>query len=328
MKKQKKIRIAIIADEHTLAGLKPEVEFIHLTPNNWRCQLSIHRKPAILMVESAWRGHNASWQGKIVDYDSNDHTLEALVLWCRTKHIPTVFWNKEDPLCNHRFINAAKLFDTVYTTDEGSLNTYRNQADTTFYHIGVLQFAAQPILHYPGVFQNRLSDIAFAGGYYGDEYPQRSRQQTEILSALKDLPLTIYDRFWQKGKQCNYPSELKRYCKPAVPPKEIGNIYRQHQIHLNFNTVNNSNTMLSRRVMELAACGSPMISTPSKAITTLFGDLIPQITNGEQARYQCKKLLNDSELRKKLGRQLHEQVMEQHTWQHRLKQISDDTGYF
>ena len=326
-KRQKKLRIAIIADEHTVAGLEPEAELIHLTPGNWRWCLKFHKTPDILMVESAWRGHRASWKGKIVDY-GNDNTLESLVSWCRKKHIPTVFWNKEDPVCNNRFMQAAKLFDAVYTTDADSLNNYQRLADTTFHHTGILQFAAQPAIHYPGDFQNRLSGIAFAGGYYGDEYPQRSKQQTEILSALKELPLTIYDRFWQQEKLSNFPAGLDRFCKPAVPLKEMGNVYRRHQVYLNFNTVTNSSTMLSRRVLELAACGSPMVSTPSPALKALFDDLVPQVLNGEQAHYQCQQLLNNHELRKKTSRRLHEQVMEQHTWQHRLKQISDDTGYF
>lgn len=300
---------------------------IHLTPANWRWRLRLGKRPDCLLVESAWRGYRAGWKGKIVDY-GNDNTLEQLVYWCRQRNIPTLFWNKEDPVCNNRFIEAAKLFDTVYTTDEGSLKTYQQLTGQSFHHVGVLQFAAQPAIHYPGTNRERLPGAVFTGGYYGDEYPQRSQQQMDILSALTDQPLTIYDRFWQQGKPCSFPDALKGYCHKAKPLAEIPGIYRRHQVYLNFNTVTNSSSMLSRRVFELAACASPIISTPSPALAALFGDAVPQIINGEQARYWCQQLLKNHGLRRQTGQRIYEQVMDQHTWKHRLQQISRETGFF
>ena len=327
MKYQQKPRIALIADEYTRAGLAPEADIIHLTPANWRWHLTLGKRPDFLMVESSWRGYDDSWKGKIVDYGKNT-ALEHLVAKCRKRKIPTLFWNKEDPVCFTRFSEAAKLFDVIYTTDEGSLPGYRQLPDNGFQYVGILQFAAQPTIHYPGNDEERIAGIAFPGGYYGDEYPNRSRQQIDILSALTDMPLTVYDRFWSQKKQCSFPESLEPYCKKAVTLASFGSVYRRHQLYLNINTVSDSSTMLSRRVFELAACGSPMISTPSPALSRLFGDVVPQITNGEQARHWSQKFLQDKALRQRTGQHLYELVINQHTWRHRLQQISRETGFF
>lgn len=326
-KKRKKPFIALIADEHTANGLAPEAELIHLTPLNWRWLLRFGQRPDYLLVESAWRGHHSRWRGRIVDYGKDD-ALVQIVDYCHKRNIPTIFWNKEDPVCNNRFIGAAKLFDIVYTTDEDSIKSYQQIVDKQFHYIGVLQFAAQPVLHYPDPNQKQLPGIAFAGGYYGKEYPQRSALQKEILISVTNAPLTIYDRFWQQGMSCSFPRELKHFCQPALPALDVVNLYRRHRVHLNFNTVTNSTTMLSRRVFELAACAIPIISTPSPALTSLFGDAVPQVTNGEQAQYWGLQMIHNRDLRQRTGKYLYEQILMQHTWKHRLKQISDDTGIF
>lgn len=142
------------------------------------------------------------------------------------------------------------------------------------------------------------------------------------------MPLNIYDRFWQQGTSCSFPESLRESCRPAVQPIRTTDLFRRYQLYLNFNTVTDSPTMLSRRVFEIAACASPMVSTPSPALTRLFGDAVPQVTDGKQARYWCHRLLKDHVLRQKTGRHLYEQVMNQHTWNHRLQQISRETGIF
>ncbi len=325
------LRVALIADEFTSIALESGAQLIHLSPGNWRWQLIGRKKPDLLFVESAWRGVDNNWKGKIAqpvgtspgELNRENKPLVSIVNWFRKKQIPTVFWNKEDPVCFNRFANIASLFDVIYTTDKNSEHRYR-ASHFNASHIGTLLFAAQPDLFYPDKTIKRSRSIAFAGGYYGVEYPERSRQQYEILTHLKDIPLIIYDRFWQQNNQCSFPAELQKYCKPAVTPAEMHSIYHRHQVYLNFNTVVDSTSMLSRRVFELAACASPMISTPSSALTALFGDAVPQVTTAEEARDWCQRLLDDHDLRHKMSYQLYDLVMEKHTWHHRLQQIREE----
>lgn len=176
-----KPRIALIADEFTRMALEPEADLIYLTPGNWYWQLLGRKKPDCLLVESAWRGYGDRWKGKIAspvngldESKKYNRSLEMVVEWFRKRQIPTLFWNKEDPVCFVRFAKAASLFDVIYTTDSNSEERYRTPAFRDAKFIGTLPFAVQPKLFYPDDRIRRLPGVAFAGGYYDAEYPQEA----------------------------------------------------------------------------------------------------------------------------------------------------------
>ncbi|WP_299496998.1 glycosyltransferase [uncultured Shewanella sp.] len=323
---RKKLKIAVIVDEATCLGLQEEAQLIHLTPFNWRWCINLH-KPDLLFVESAWRGFNRSWQNKIVDLNSSDNTsLKKLTHYCRKKSIPTIFWNKEDPIHFERFAQAAICFNTIYTTDANCIAKYK-ALNHQFDAINTLMFAAQPKLHCGNPRHKRLSSIAFLGGFYGKELPKRSKEQQDILQALKPHNLVIYDRFWTPSQSCHFPQSLINNCRPAVSEKAIYSLYNQYQLYINFNTVQHSHTMLSRRVFELAACASPMLSTPSYAIENIFGSHIVQIQHNDSVIDLYQDYLKDDSKRQKDAKIIQEIVLDQHTWQHRLAQIQMDIGF-
>ena len=190
----------------------------------------------------------------------------------------------------------------------------------------VLPFAVQPVHFNPGSFDQRKQSVAFAGGFYGDELPERSRITIELLSGLQDNNLIIYDRFWHRNKATSFPDQFAGFSVPGVKPEKVADVYSKHALYLNINTVTNSPTMLSRRVFELAASGACIISNPSTAMKKYFGDLIPEISTSEQARDSACRILESPGLQRRLGSSLQEVVMENHTWQHRLNQIVADLG--
>lgn len=322
-----KLKIAVIVDEATQLGLAEEAHLIHLTPLNWRWCINRY-KPDLLFVESAWRGYKNTWQKKVVDLNLSINTsaLRKLTLYCQKKSIPTVFWNKEDPIHFNRFASAAILFNILYTTDINSIPKYQ-ALDHQFNSINVLMFAAQPKLHRAYPQQARQPNIAFLGGFYGNEHPNRSAEQQHILLALKQHQLVIFDRFWTSEKSCHFPHSLLDNCRPAVSEKAIYALYKQYQLYINFNTIQHSPTMLSRRVFELAACASPMISTPSYAIKHIFGSHIIQIQNADSVVSLCHEYLQEESKRLKDAKIIQEIVLDQHTWNHRLAQIQMDIGF-
>ncbi|WP_299008300.1 glycosyltransferase [uncultured Shewanella sp.] len=323
---RRKLKIAAIVDEATCLGLQEEAELIHLTPLNWRWCINVH-KPDLLFVESAWRGFNASWQKKIVDLDANENSsLKKLTDYCHKKSIPTIFWNKEDPVHFDRFSQAAMYFNALYTTDANCIPKYK-ALNHEFKMINTLMFAAQPKLHAPNQQNKRLPSIAFLGGFYGKELPKRSQEQGQILQALKQHNLIIYDRFWTPQQACCFPQSLIDHCRPAVCEKTIYSLYNQFQLYLNFNTVQHSHTMLSRRVFELAASASPMLSTPSYAIEDIFGPHIIQIQHTDLVSGLYQDYIKDESKRLKDAKIIQEIVLDQHTWQHRIAQIRMDIGF-
>ena len=111
--------VAAILDTFTEHSLRYEVNLLLLSLKRWRAEME-ETRPVCLLVESAFSGNSGEWQRRLIQYqDQEDNPLRELVQYCRSKGIPTIFWNKEDPPHFDDFIGAAKEFDFVFTTDAG-----------------------------------------------------------------------------------------------------------------------------------------------------------------------------------------------------------------
>ena len=319
----KRAKIALIADLATIVGLNPDAEIIHITPKNWWFKINVY-KPDYLLVESAWRGYKNTWQGRIVD--KQDQTLINIVNYCKMVNIPTIFWNKEDPLYFERFKQTAVLFDYIFTTDSASIYKYWKIKENKFLSVDTLMFCAQPKLHFPPMRTVREDAVVFLGGYYGEELSKRSKQQQNILTAFNQHNLKIYDRFWLENKaSSSFPLPLQPYCLPAVSVFKVNELYRKYSLYINFNSIQDSPTMLSRRVFELAASRAAIISTPSLAMRDIFKQTIPEISDDDH-------LINQYELKESVTQKnidiAYEIVMDSHTWRHRLNQIHEKIGLY
>jgi hypothetical protein len=97
-------QIGVILDEFTMGCLAPECHLLTFRPDNWRQKLEA-RPPRALFVESAWRGNEGAWLYRVAQYPRNmGNELSELLHWARDQKIPSVFWNKEDPVHFERLI--------------------------------------------------------------------------------------------------------------------------------------------------------------------------------------------------------------------------------
>jgi FkbM family methyltransferase len=115
------LKVACIMDDFTFNAFQPECSLMQITPSNWKAELKVFQ-PELLFIESAWRGKDELWENKI-GYKSEE--MQGIVDWCRKYEVPTVFWNKEDPIHFQTFLNTAKLFDYVFTTDLDCIHRYK-----------------------------------------------------------------------------------------------------------------------------------------------------------------------------------------------------------
>jgi len=325
------LRMAVIMDEFSLECFRPECQVITFRPDNWEPILSRER-PHFLLVESAWKGNSGSWEYRIASYAyPGREELERLVAWCRQRKIPTVFWNKEDPVHFDRFIETAKLFDVVFTTDANCIPAYRKAVGHDCMY--PLPFAAQPRLHNPTCVPGyREGPVCFAGSYYRNRHPKRREEMDWLLEAAMPFGLRIYDRgYGQTGRgteHFTFPEQFAPAILGSLPYRDVVKAYKRYKVFLNVNSVADSPTMFSRRVFELLACGTPVVSTPAQGIEELLGrEVVQLVSSPKEATQRLQRLLGDDRARERIGLAGQRLVAERHTYAHRLREVASRLGY-
>lgn len=312
----KGLKVACIADEFTYASLAPECDLRQLSADQWEHELA-HFQPAFLFIESAWRGQSEAWRGKLAH---TSHELVGAVRWCVTHGIPTAFWNKEDPVHFETFLNTARLFDYVFTTDIECIPRYKAMLGHDRVHL--LPFACQPSLTNPIEKFSRKNAICFAGAYYA-RYPERARDLRNLIDALGEQhPVEIYDRNHGKNDpNYRFPPEYQPLILGSLPFDQIDRAYKGYRYALNLNSVAQSQTMFARRVFELLASNTVTISNFSRGVRLLFGDLVLATDDGAEASRRLTELSADDVRRRKVCLAGLRKVMAEHTYQDRLATV-------
>lgn len=317
---EKKIKVVSILDEFSYNCFKYEAYFFQLGINNWK-EIIDKIDPNFLFVEAAWEGFKKEWVNKVSNLGiTKDENLFHLVNYCKDKNIPTVFWAKEDPYDFNIFIEAAKLFDYVFTTDENSISKYKIILNHN--NVYLLPFGAQPKAHNPiGKDVNKKGQVLFSGGWY-NKFPDRCAVMASLLEAGLKYNLTIYDRFYgTKNSKNMFPSKFKPFIRPSLNYLDMVEEYKKYEILLNVNSVDNSPTNFSRRVFEVLACGIPIISSYSLGIKNYFDDIVNFSNNKNDTILLIDKLLKSKDLRDKLSLLGQRQVFNNHTYSHRFNTI-------
>ena len=324
-----KMAVVAVMDEFTAACFAPECRLIQPRPDNWR-QVCEETVPSAIFVESAWSGNRGSWLYRVASYQKNmGNELAEMLGWAREKGLPTIFWNKEDPSHFDRFIEKAKLFSHVFTSDSDCVERYLQQMPHG--NVFALPFAAQPAVHHPVLEEPRLGQVCFAGTYYGNRHQERKEDMEFLLKPALDFGLDIYDRqHGMAGKEAasyRFPDIYQKSIKGRLDYSEMTKAYKRYRVFLNVNSVKQSPTMFSRRVFELLACGTPVISTYSKGIVELLGDGVVFITESEaDTRRHLEKLLGSDEAWAIASARGIRKVLSHHTYEDRLIQIAEHSG--
>lgn len=329
-KSAKQIKVAVICDEFSFNSFAPEFTPLILDPERWEEQIE-EFQPDLFLCESAWSGVDSKvrpWRGKI--YGSikfayeNRKTLFDILTYSKKNGIPTVFWNKEDPTHFpdrvNDFVSTAARFDFVLTTAEEVVDGYRKFLPVD--RVGVMQFAAQPEIFNPLSSTERLDKTIFAGAWY-QVHEERSRMMHEGIQYALDsgLSLDIYDRNYGNTGDMQFPDAYQKFLKPSVTHERTAALYKQYSLGLNFNTVTDSKTMFARRVFELAASGTTVLSNFSPGINEIYGEDVIYFDRDKQSL----KDYSSSDRATKALRAL-ETTMSAHTYRHRFEQLLSFVG--
>jgi len=288
--------VGAIMDTFTTSCLAPDCDLLAPRPDNWQVAFE-RQRPDVVLVESAWHGNDDAWQYRVASYAAPpDRTsLPSMLKWCRQNGVPTVFWNKEDPVHFSRFIESARRFDAVLTTDADCVPRYRKAAGHE--RVFAMPFAAQPEIHNPIRDEERLARACFAGSYYADRHDARRVDMESILEPALEFPFDIFDRnYGAAGGETTFPERFHGAIRGRLEYDEMVRAYRRYRVFLNVNSVKDSPTMFSRRVFELLACGTPVVSSYARGIVELLGeDAVLIAESAAETRVHLERLLGDEE---------------------------------
>jgi glycosyltransferase involved in cell wall biosynthesis/spore maturation protein CgeB len=318
-----KPKLMVIMDEFSTTALSADANLVRPTPENWQALLDEHRID-MLVVESAWEGNDGAWHHKVGWYSEEEIAdLKQLVGACRDRNIPSVFYNKEDPVHFNRFSKTSALFDHVFTTDEGCITRYEALEHSFIQSVDWIQFAAQPDVHHPyDVILSDRSDIAFAGTYYAGKYPERCEKMDMLFDAAANHGLVIYDRQSDGGNpQYVFPERFMSYIHNKLEYHEMLQKHRKHRIFLNVNSVEDSLTMAARRIFEIPASGACLVSGPGLAVREVFGNTVPMVDSSEQAHATLNTLMVDEAFLRYTIQTSRQIVLKRHLNRHRLQKM-------
>lgn len=310
------LRVASILDKFSHLSFSFECQMLPLSTKDWKERIDEFR-PHLLLVESAWEGLDESWRWKVSIVSPE---LVELIVHCRRNGIPTVFWNKEDPKHFETFIRAAELFDVVFTTDVDKIPEYRKRMQGG--RVYLLPFAAQPAIHNPIETHERSDAFCFAGSYYAKQM-ERNRTFSRMVRTLSELgKVEIFDRYMNtRDERLAFPDRFSHLIVGTLDPTDIDRAYKGYYYGLNMNTVRSSQTMFSRRALELLASNTVVIGNYSKGLRNYLGDLTISTDDPDTMLEMVGHLKGDKEIRDRYRLAGLRKVMSQHTYHHRLLEI-------
>jgi spore maturation protein CgeB len=329
----RQLRVAIVADPLTRACLQPECELSDVTPLNYQ-EVLAGFNPDFLFFESVWHGYEDSWKFKVASYPwyrfRSNNAVAKLTRYARRLGIPTVFWCKEDGIHFQRFINSAKHFDHVLTVDANCVVRYKKVLGERV-SVNVLPFPVQPRFHSFTGFDFKYRGATFLGSYSHHIHGvRRAWQDMAFTSAIQSgLGLTIFDRNSNRHSGIyRYPHLPGASVLPALTHEQTGKAYKEFVVSLNVNTVTDSPSMYSRRLVEILACGGIAVTSPAQSVDLLFKDFCHVVSSPEEAFSLFERLAAVGPDERDLARARagSEYVLSEHTWAKRLQQIVDWLG--
>ena len=327
------IRVGIILDDFSREAFAFEWNTLVLSRNTWRQQLQSNRVDFVF-VESAWSGNNGDWKYQLTGDSGPKNEFLSLMQWCRNNEIPTVFWNKEDPPHFSDFLPAARLFDYVFTSDASKIPEYASALGHQ--RIATLAFAAQPALHNPvrsghghgHGHGHQARGVAFAGMYFSHKYPERRVQMEMLLggavdAAAKDgFEFEIFSRHLGRDARYQFPVPFASHVVGSLSYPQMLTAYRSYKVFLNVNSVVDSPSMCARRIFEITASGTPVVSSSSVAIENFFADdEVLLATTREEASAQIRSLAANPDYRDRIVHKAQRRIWGAHTYAHRAEDV-------
>ncbi|MGO1183576.1 MAG: glycosyltransferase [Micrococcaceae bacterium] len=266
-------RIGIIADQELISTLEGSVELVAITPENYAQQLA---EIDLLLVTSTWVGIDDAWSG-LADLRSplRDLVVKSIMRGARDRGVPVAFWSTEDPLGFTHFRRFAVHADHVFTTAAESVPAYEKILRTGA-PVHVLPLGVNPRQHHPlGCMRHEEHSFLLSGPWDRVEYPERRFAGEHILDGLVQAgaDLTILDALLEDtevGLEARYPDRYLPHLHPALSTEQTAQLQRLLPLGVALNADAESQTAFDRRLLELQATGTMILSNYNAGVNTQF----------------------------------------------------------
>jgi hypothetical protein len=325
-----RLKVALVADHFTTECLSAECRIRHVTPTNYR-EVVCSWRPDLLFVESVFHGANGSWRYELAKQPkylrwSKPKAIFDVVDFARSEGVPSAFWNKDDGAFFDAFLDVAKAFDYVFTTDSECVDRYRRHVSSSV-PVNVLAMPYQPAFHNFTGFDFSNKEACFTGSYYRRILKERRQFLDMLFDACEeaDMRLNVFDRNHDRisrHMEFRFPEKSQLRLHGRVPHRDTARIYKAHAVSLNVNSVTASDTMISRRLLEILACGGIAVTNPSRSVDRYFRDYCHVVSTREEAKEIFARLKHGPSKedldRAEAGATY---VRRNHTWAHRLEEL-------
>ncbi|MGJ6980118.1 glycosyltransferase [Aestuariimicrobium soli] len=264
-------RLAVITDEYMYNFYKDAFrETVYVSPDN--VEDVIEQGFDLLLYVTCWRGlEGEEWRG-IGFRPKPAEALERLLDHCAREGKPTVFQSIEDPSNYEYFLDIARRFDHVFTSDTTCIPRYVADLGHSKVHYG--EYGANPQINNPIGNRRHTLTHAFFAGSYPERYPERCADMETVFDSIlaSGGGLQIADR--NAGVSgLEYPERFRAFTMPPLDHATLQAVHKLFRYSLNFNSIKESPTMCAMRIYELQAQGRGIISNYALSVLNKFPEI-------------------------------------------------------
>jgi hypothetical protein len=313
--------VATLLGESSYSLFEWEFRALQVTPGGWKQVLD--SRPTMLLVESLWSETEDAWLGYFTQDRSPSKEFELMLEAFTEAGVPTVFWITGDLPVDDPALEAAKLFDVVFTVSEESIPVYID----AFGHESVylLPFGIQPKTHNPISVGRRKSGVAVVGEYPSWERSQRVAQVAAVLDPARAYSFAIFPQD-SADSGSRWPDQYEPFVAGSLSYSELLTAYKMFDVFLNLECPSDSESACARGIFELAASGTPILSCESPAIGRYFEHVVVQVDDSNAGRFALRTLLRSEEMRSRLAVRSVRACMREHTASLRVDDILELSG--
>lgn len=205
----------------------------------------------------------------------------------------------------------------MFTTDLESIPIYKKLLGHE--RIGLLPFAISSSVYHPIEIGPRKNAVCFAGSYYRHHTKRCLSFEHIFNQIIPYMQFVIYNRnSHPENANYQFPEKYQPWIKGTLPVERMEEAYKGYRFGLTMNTVVDSSTMMARRIVELMASNTVVVSNPCKAVELMFGNLALQEQENDFNRTLIT-LSQDNVMYKKIRLLALRKVLTEHTYVNRLR---------